>query len=991
MWRTFEPLARLLEHRKRLKEAKNQIISLESDLAGKEQLFSKAEKKSEKAAKELHDAQDVLAQKTLELEQLNAHIKQLNAEVHVLNENRTQTDVEKQQTGTVLDQVKADLLEAKAKKKTFSESLTSYVDDEFPGPEKTHFPLNSTDDAKDSIYLHALGDLHGWAPGLINYLTNHNLAKIEISGTKVYKESPSGEIVSDIDAMASLFPNLSESAEIYKLNGEDGAEFKDTFTHAGLLGHKAGDFDPKAVYCHVEAKWIGGQQYFIQVGDVFDRADHSELAAEIMRQLLLQAPSHIFILVGNHEEFLLCNQYGGWLRNETKWDWDNKKGGNTRTLFIEDDLTKEDILVSMYKKYQQSASMLYLTQYFAKFKVSKNPKNLLPWLEPEEISEYSTKILRGGWDGYKSAQKLHDIILSQGDSGEVTYPGAIAALGLGDTWFMHGEPNGLKAYLADLNTDQKAQIRNPVTIGGRDVLIMGMGLKGDGDRYSSPNTELFWARGASAGHEMLASKFAHLTAPILAVLPGVRNIVHGHSPVPNEIGDNKPYTYVGRLIGSEVSPTTGQIRVYNIDEGITPVYQIPMNSRDRISMAPTGLRVPSELASLHESGALIDEDELWTLSHMYVEVDASEVYTISKNLMLCDVPQSYQKSGPGQITIDASNYNEPQYVCTTENEFREHPVSFSWLNIKTHEAMTLTKKAAPRDGIHRIQHLDHSSPQSLSKNMMNALEVEAFADIDPKSEGEPYKGNSSVQYLERVRTSGFMTDRMRSEGIMHDALVANVHYLSIQSTSSSNHLNLSFLNMGNQTVILEVRQDSNSPEPETLLANHKLKIKAKHFLITPLKRFIATPVSVHLQVEGDEESREIFCGVFGLSEIDPIQNSEMVERQPFICTINGPSLSNSEVVNILSDKTLRDAPPSSEMYTPDGTSIDAEKEFFPNPVLAEEKSHSSSDEEHLHPNSMDDGASVIAGGLGHEVISELEGTVEVATEDPHPMELTSNI
>ena len=993
MWRTFEPLARLLEHRKRLQEAKKRIASLERDHAGKEQLYYDAKQNFELATKEHQEIQKVLTQKKLELDRLQIEIKELDAEEHTLAENKTQNGVKERQTAAALEQAKTALSGGKAKKKNASESLTSYVEDAFPGPEKTIFELNSGDDASDSTHLHALGDLHGWAPGLINYLTKHNLAKIEISGTKVYNEVADGKIVCDLDAMASLFPDLNELAETIGENGGDTEELKSKFSHAGLLGHKAGDLDPKVVYCQVEAKWVGGQQYFIQVGDIFDRADHSELAAEIMRQLLLQAPSHVFVLVGNHEEFLLCDQYGGWSRNETKWDWDREKGGNTRTRFTEDGLTKHDILGSMYKKYQQSASMLYLTQYFAKMAVSHNPTNLLPWLKPKEITDYSKAILGGGWDGYKAAQKLHEQILKQGKNGQITYPGAIAAFGLGDTWFMHGEPNGLKAYLSDLNSKQKEQLTTPVRIGGRNVLIMSMGLKEDGDRYSSPNSELFWARGAMTGHEGIASKFAHLTAPILEVLPGVRNIVHGHSPVPNEVGENKPYTYLGRLIGAEVSPTNGQIRVYNIDEGITPVYQIVMKPRDRIGMSPTGLRVPSELASLHESGDLIDEDDLWVLSHMYVEADASEVYTISKKLLLCDVPDSYKKAGPGQISIDASNYAEPHFICTTQDEFRQNPVSFSWLNIRRHKAMTLTKKSPARDGIYRIQHLDHSSPQSLSKNMMNALEVEAFADVDTMAEGEPYKGSHSVRYLERVRTSDFMTDRMRSEGIMHDASEAGVHFASLRSTSSANQLNISFLNMGAHTVTVEVKPASPSPDSETFSATHRLIIKPLHYIVTSVKSFFASPVCVHLQIHGEEEWREIFSGVFGPNDIEPIPNTNRIEAQPFICSINGHSPSNVNVAEILSNKTVSE-PQVSQPMAPtisDDSLKDAEQEFFPNPVLTQLDHPVSSPRENLASNPTGGRTSLIAAASPDQGISELERPIEPAVEHVTPPSVRSDI
>ena len=43
---------------------------------------------------------------------------------------------------------------------------------------------------------------------------------------------------------------------------------------------------------NVKARWIGGNDNaFVQVGDIFDRADHSELCCEILCQLVIDAPA----------------------------------------------------------------------------------------------------------------------------------------------------------------------------------------------------------------------------------------------------------------------------------------------------------------------------------------------------------------------------------------------------------------------------------------------------------------------------------------------------------------------------------------------------------------------------------------------------------------------------------------------------------------------------------------------------------------------------
>ena len=69
----------------------------------------------------------------------------------------------------------------------------------------------------------------------------------------------------------------------------------------------------------VRARWTGRKgQAFIQLGDVIDRADHSELACEILRQLLIDAPCSVFVLVGNPEQFVLEDEYDNWYLNERR-------------------------------------------------------------------------------------------------------------------------------------------------------------------------------------------------------------------------------------------------------------------------------------------------------------------------------------------------------------------------------------------------------------------------------------------------------------------------------------------------------------------------------------------------------------------------------------------------------------------------------------------------------------------------------------------------
>ena len=150
--------------------------------------------------------------------------------------------------------------------------------------------------------VHSLGDLHGWAPGLITYLIHHQLAEIEIDGYPMQTEN--GDLhVENLNA-AFQSPIVKWPPPKSGLKNQPGGEWYGVQNE----GHGA-----------IKARWVADPSVaFVQVGDIFDRADHSELAAEILRQLIVDAPGRVFVLVGNHEQFMLENDFSNWAHNEVR-------------------------------------------------------------------------------------------------------------------------------------------------------------------------------------------------------------------------------------------------------------------------------------------------------------------------------------------------------------------------------------------------------------------------------------------------------------------------------------------------------------------------------------------------------------------------------------------------------------------------------------------------------------------------------------------------
>ena len=404
---------------------------------------------------------------------------------------------------------------------------------------------------------------HGWAPGLITYLVHHGLAEISIDGISMgYKD------------------NLNTQA----LQDAFGRRFTDEgnrLPHAGLRGRPHFDAVVNGQgHGAVRARWTGGDTTgFVQVGDVFDRADHSELAAEILRQLIIHAPGQVHVLVGNHEQFMLEEEFQNWHMNEARnavvdhrdgpEEW---VGRHLRFLStMETDTT--DRTLAVFRAYTQSTRLLYLTQ------AAVHSKCL--GIENGLTDEESNALLEHGWGPYRAVDRIWERL-----STKASIPGAMVALTIGDTLFHHAEP------------DQKALS----TLHGN--LVEGPGfeyvdyLHGNGDLSASAHSSLLWARGAASGSASGSPKAETTLSESAKVWPGLYRVVHGHTPttsVPDFDAVQGPLrsTTVSYAAQPNQPPQPGmasEIRVFDIDEGMSPVYYED-GPRDDPLRIPTGMRV----------------------------------------------------------------------------------------------------------------------------------------------------------------------------------------------------------------------------------------------------------------------------------------------------------------------------------------------------------------------------------------------------------------
>jgi len=470
------------------------------------------------------------------------------------------------------------------------------------GPEKPGWkPECKGIPTKPAKFVNAIGDLHGWAPGLITYLISNQLAKIEINDLPLFIED-SGEDATILkiheDNMKKIFPTPLE----YRNN-------HDQFMFTGLQDFSSDESrnvevneeSTSAGFHSIKAEWIASDDVvFIQVGDILDRGDYGELAMEILRQLIIQAPFRVFVLIGNHEQIYIENDYNTWIYNEQVFDYDpeklNQKGFHTlfKQNFLMEPSDDELIKKKIFKRGQIACALLYLTQHCAQ---AKFLENIFPEIK-DSFNIDKDQILNGGWTAYSQAEEYFEGFKKSRASG---FPGTLISVGIGHSLFIHAEP---KAF-AEVNIDEFG--RRIFEVSEQPCIDMLFSLyrptSSAGNLDSSPDFPCLWSRGGAEGSSMAEPHpaAAEYIAPLIKILPGTRHIIHGHTPTINnksfvDLEGNYPVTYLARNFGEALSTKTGSVRIHNIDEGICPVYQI--GDHEQIfdpCRVPFGLKVDDEL------------------------------------------------------------------------------------------------------------------------------------------------------------------------------------------------------------------------------------------------------------------------------------------------------------------------------------------------------------------------------------------------------------
>ena len=382
------------------------------------------------------------------------------------------------------------------------------------------------------LTIHALGDLHGWAPGLMNYLIKHGLAKIYIGGSDIGK---SGE-------MSSLFPNPMQ-----RINEERA------LPRVGLDGNPFRSTEIQTSFHRVRIDEVKNDEALVLVGDLVDRGDHNELILEAVRQSILTNMGARWMLIGNHEQMLIESDYDRWSKNEYNYMAEANKehaGSFLHQPFLTGEDTVEKGLIKNFKIIRGGLGAVLLSQHIALTKTLK-PTSLKiynsmvdPVLKKLQLSpsKIETMMKKSTWEMHRFGIEFLDGLRSISGIDSHPIPGAISLIIGEGHLFMHAEPNGLQGVPGEIWEDLKVLQTNQHL----SVAIARM----KGGAIVSPS--YLWERGWKE-----SSTDIHLYVD-KDLRDQIQTVVHGHQAGPG--------------IRIEEAAIHGEITVASIDEGMTPYY-----------------------------------------------------------------------------------------------------------------------------------------------------------------------------------------------------------------------------------------------------------------------------------------------------------------------------------------------------------------------------------------------------------------------------------
>ena len=553
LWESYnKSLADVTKASQRGKEAHDKLINMENQISVGQKAFDEADREVLSLKKQLAAAE---AKRTsIENENLEKRV-----EKGIISEDK--------------EKIMLQFKEAKANK---NKQRDAYLKSIPSARRESISEGNMLGPPGTELDIHALGDVHGWAPGLANFLVKHQIAKITINNVSF-----------ETDA-SKIFPDVNDLAVKGRpMEGQwmDGNPFTPLHTKDRVENYR-GAFGDLEIEPGIGLK----NGFFLQVGDLNDRGDYSELNFDIIRQLCLTSGGRAFALLGNHEEMLLSGNYKNWINNEEQSGFFESKNnpGSVRLrheyIGIKQDKI-EPFRQSIFFSYCAHFAHLLLTQEYVIRTILDNEskaryaKLTQDALNLSNISDEKLKDIASerSWATLEFCQKWLQKVWKA--EKEMHIPGAITVFSIGELLGLHASINAAKKFIESKRSE--SFIKPYSTFNGAKIrLQLYKRLPGS----KSPDADLLWERDNKAWISNKASqKMVETVLAIKQRLPHITHLVQGHEPLSGK--DMKVKTH-------SVTTPFGDVKITNLDIGMTPVY-LPSKMTDKYSheRVPDGLKI----------------------------------------------------------------------------------------------------------------------------------------------------------------------------------------------------------------------------------------------------------------------------------------------------------------------------------------------------------------------------------------------------------------
>ena len=403
------------------------------------------------------------------------------------------------------------------------------------GADRSHASFGTPVNISKAIVI---GDLHGWAPGLIHAINRNNIGQVEILNRPVVDSR-----------LPILFPN---PVQLHGLGLP--------LPCVGLNRHPLRPNARPTMFdgIHVNMESNDGETTLIQVGDVIDRGDHSELSLELLRSMLIQQPCSNLTLLGNHEVWVIEGDVDGWMRNEERYRMtDGKPGSVIHDPLITGLPDLSSSLKNSFAVLEGAIGAFLLTQHFS-FRLGLGPSQRKEFdalyndaLTCLKIRKLEHKVLKGGWALHQIGKQALEVWRSVARQQPIHVPGGFAMVTIAGTTFGHAEPSAFQHPQVDLQP-----LDSIWNWGGQNMRFIPAVL----DRNGLRNAPLFYSRTnekeEGKWHDEVRLSFLEL----LQHSPDTIRYCHGHTVI------KAPDVRNVDLDGN-------QIEVVNCDLGMTPFYR----------------------------------------------------------------------------------------------------------------------------------------------------------------------------------------------------------------------------------------------------------------------------------------------------------------------------------------------------------------------------------------------------------------------------------